>query len=158
MKNTNTKKQDERNKRILAANGLMTRLPKSPPSTVKELQAQNDLAAALLDKLEKIRDVFAELPSDGDLEVISKESERLAGHLEQARATFNASDFPSENTGLDDAQKSAAAIAGSLTAAAETYAAEDFPHPDTLDDLAKTVAAIAANLNEAVEKRSELAE
>jgi hypothetical protein len=82
----------------------------------EELKRQNELADALIHKLERIKTLWEELPTLDDLEELANTAKCVAGCLEKARETYMDGDFPT----LDDLQehtKATAAMADALDAA-----------------------------------------
>jgi hypothetical protein len=83
-----------------------------------ELKQQNDLADTLIQKLERIEDLWDGLPTQDDLEELARTAHALATCLGLCRETWMNGDFPS----LDDLQelaKEAAGVAESLDAGKE---------------------------------------
>jgi len=79
----------------------------------EELRVQNELADALLSKLERIKALWDELPSEEALNEIGSSAESLARSLQGAKATFADEEFPSEEA-LNEIGSSAESLARSL--------------------------------------------
>ena len=78
-----------------------------------ELREQNEMADALIAKLEKIKAIWAELPTVDDLEEIGKAAGSVAASLERAKEAYNGDDFPTTDD-FDDLDKRLGGIVGSL--------------------------------------------
>lgn len=63
-------------------------------NNIMDLKQQNDLAEGLIQKLERIKELWGELSSEDDLEDLEKHAHGLAGCLERARETYTDEDFP----------------------------------------------------------------
>jgi hypothetical protein len=84
----------------------------------ESLESQNALADSLLEKLERIKTVWTELPSEDDLADMARTVGGIAESLKEAQETFSAEDFPSEDE-LTPIAQAASTIASSLEAAIE---------------------------------------
>ena len=63
-----------------------------------ELVRQNELAEALLAKLERIKTLWAELPAEDELNDLCHAAGAIQTQLQQAKETFVSGDFPSTTT------------------------------------------------------------
>lgn len=63
-------------------------------SKVNDRQRQHDQADSLIQKLERIRELWEEAPGHDDLEDLARAANGIAQGLEEARKAFNAPDFP----------------------------------------------------------------
>jgi hypothetical protein len=59
-----------------------------------DLERQNELADALLEKLGRIKELWAEMPTVDDLEEASKAAGGVAESLAEARETYQSDEFP----------------------------------------------------------------
>jgi hypothetical protein len=98
------------------------------------LQPQIDQADILIAKLQQIKTLWDEIPSEDELEDLAKQAGQLAGALESASETFQSDAFPGEEE-LEDLAKQAAGLAGALESVKETFASDDFPTEDALKSL-----------------------
>jgi len=78
--------------------------------TTEKLERQVELANELLATLERIKAVWAEMPTEDDLATLQDAATNIASVLGQAKETFNDPSFPTE----DDLREVAEA-AGSIT-------------------------------------------
>jgi hypothetical protein len=78
-----------------------------------DFKEHNDLADGLIQKLERIRGLWNELPSEDDLEELEKHAHGLAGCLERAREIYMDRDFPTPES-LQEVAKEAASLAAGM--------------------------------------------
>lgn len=78
-----------------------------------DLKRQNELADSLIQKLERIKGLWNELPSEDHLEELEKHADGVAGRLEKARETYMDGDFPTVES-LQELAKEAAVLAESV--------------------------------------------
>jgi hypothetical protein len=100
----------------------------------EELQAQNQLADQLIGKLDRIKALWSEIPSEDDLSGMVDATSHIAAKLEYAMETWQSDDFPNEGD-LNDVSHVAAGLASSLNEAKETFNSADFPNEDDLNSL-----------------------
>lgn len=81
----------------------------------EDLKQHNDSADALIQKLERIKDLWDQLPTQDDMEDLARSAAQVAGLLEQARETWMDDDVPTLDA-LQNLAKEAAATAESLDA------------------------------------------
>jgi hypothetical protein len=114
----------------------------------RELERQNELAGNLLEKLERIKVLWSELPSIDEMEDAAKTAADIADALQRACETYNSGEFPSEVNGFDEVQKTAAALESSLSEASVAFNADDFPSLNDLEELAKEASTFAVAMSE----------
>jgi hypothetical protein len=61
--------------------------------TTEELREQNELLDLQIAKLEKIKDLWAEMPTDAERDEIEKSAGSLVDSLTQAKEIYNSDDF-----------------------------------------------------------------
>jgi hypothetical protein len=91
-----------------------------------DLQSQIDQADILIGKLQQIKALWDEIPSEDELRNLTEQAERLAGALESADEKL-----PSEDE-LRNLTEQAERLASALESASETYMSGDFPTEDAL--------------------------
>ena len=88
-----------------------------------DLQKQNELADSLIAKLERIKALWDELPSDDYLTNLNRQVEGVAESLKNAAETFQSDEFPSAEY-LGELCEKADGLAKAMKEAAESEAAE----------------------------------
>jgi hypothetical protein len=78
-----------------------------------ETKRQNELADSLVQKLERVKSLWAELPTQDDLEELEKHADGVAGRLEDAREIYMDAEFPTVES-LQELAKEAALMAESV--------------------------------------------
>jgi hypothetical protein len=111
-----------------------------------DLQKQNDLADALLQKLERIHQLWQGLPTEEELNELLVTAMNLSPNLEHAREIFNSDEFP-ELADLKELTQAANSLAASLDRAHQRFNDDDFPTLNELQELAQQAARLQSNLN-----------
>jgi hypothetical protein len=78
-----------------------------------DLERQNELADALLRKLEQIKTLWTEIPDEGEWNALASAANRLATSLEHAQETFDSAEFPTVDD-LAELAREAASLARSM--------------------------------------------
>lgn len=91
-----------------------------------ELREQNELADSVIAKLERIKALWEEMPTEDDLADLCRTAQSIAGSFESIKETWNSNDFPS-GPEIEDLNKAVGSIAGGLEQVRDTYQSADFP-------------------------------
>jgi tetrahydromethanopterin S-methyltransferase subunit B len=112
-----------------------------------DMQQQNELADALIQKLERIKALWNELPAQDDLEELAKVATNFAQTMKQATDTYLSDEFPTEDA-IQELARSAQDLPNTLERAKETYLSDGFPGENDIEELEKAAKNLADVLEE----------
>jgi hypothetical protein len=111
-----------------------------------DLQKQNDLAHALLQKVEQINALWCDCPTEEELNELLAVRMNVAASLEHAREISNSADFFDLDE-LQELAQAASSLAANLDRAEQTGLSDDFPKFDELQEFVQEAAHLQPNLN-----------